>query len=65
MTGSDHKQNCNYGLEVLVTFINNVDHDYGWWHNIGPSSTNEDENFNHAFPSLNNICGIHNNLRNF
>ena len=45
MTGSDHKQNCNYGLEVLVTFINNADHDHGWWCNIGPSSANEDEKF--------------------
>ena len=65
MTGSDHKQNCNYGLEVLVTFINNVDHDYGWWYNIGPSSANEDEKFNYTFPSLNKIFGIHKDLRNF
>ena len=64
MTGSDHKQNCNYGLEVLVTFINKIDHDYGWWHNIGPSSTNEDETFNYVFPSLNNIFGIHKGTMN-
>ena len=64
MTGKDHKQNCNYGLEVLVTFINNVDHDKGRWYNTGYSSTNEDEKFNCVFPSLNKIFGIHKNAMN-
>ena len=59
MTSKERKLSCNYGLEVLVTFFNNVDQDAGWWYNVGTSSGNEDEEFNYLFPSLNNIFGIH------
>ena len=59
MTSEEHKLSCNCGLEVIVTFFNDVDQDAGQWHNVETSNGNEDEEFNCSFPSLHKIFGIH------
>ena len=51
----------NFGLEVLVAFVNNVDHGTGWWHGIGTSNEDSDEDCYYLFPSLSKIFGIHKN----
>ena len=63
--------NSNTGIEVLTHSINNMDPDVGWWFSIGTCSTEEDEDFEHVFPSINKVFGTHKdafdtfNLENF
>ena len=56
------KTSDNFGLDVLVAFVNNVDHDTGWWWNIGILNEYSDEYCNYLFPSLKKIFGIHKNV---
>ena len=60
------KQSGNFGLEVLVAFVNNVDHGTGWWHDIGISNEDSDKDCYYLFPSLSKIFGTHkNSIRTF
>ena len=55
------KPSEHFGLEVIVTFINNVYHDAGLLHDIKISNEDSDEDCNYFCPSLNEIFGIHKN----
>ena len=40
------KQSGNFGPEVLVAIDNSIDHGIGWWHSIGTSNGDADEDCN-------------------
>ena len=55
------KPSDNFGLEVLVAFVNKIDHGEGRWCNIGASNEDSDDDCNYLFPSSSKIFGIHKN----
>ena len=53
------KPSDDFGLEVLVAFVNDIYNGTGWWCNIGMSNEDSDEECDCLLPSLSKIFGIY------